>query len=261
MNPRKQLKENSMRKPIVAGNWKMNGNLESIVSLMDGIVSGVDADAATQVIVCSPSIYLPLVAGELIDTAVEFGAQNVSQYESGAYTGEISASMLQDYGCNYAIIGHSERRHIFGETDQDVADKFKKAQEHGITPILCVGELLEEREADQTAEVVIRQIDAVISTCGVEALENAVIAYEPVWAIGTGKTASPEQAQEVHKLIRETISKQNDTIASSLRLLYGGSVKSSNAAELFAMEDIDGGLIGGASLDAKDFLAICAAAN
>ena len=250
-----------MRKQIVAGNWKMNGNLESIISLMDGIVSGIDANSNAQVIVCSPYIYLPLIAGELVDTAVEFGAQNVSQYESGAYTGEISASMLQDYCCDYAIIGHSERRHIFGETDQDIADKYKKAQEHGITPILCVGELLEEREADKTAEVVIRQIDAILSSSGVESLQNAIIAYEPVWAIGTGKTATPEQAQEVHKLIRETIAKQSGTIASSLRILYGGSVKPSNAAELFAMEDIDGGLIGGASLEAEDFLAICAAAN
>ncbi len=250
-----------MRKPIVAGNWKMNGNQESIVSLLDGVISGVDGNIKAQVIVCSPFIYLPMVAGKVADTNVEFGSQNISQFESGAYTGEISAKMLKDFDCKYAIIGHSERRHIFGETDQDVADKYKKAQEHGITPILCVGELLEEREADKTAEVVIRQIDAILSTSGVESLQNAIVAYEPVWAIGTGKTATPEQAQEVHKLIRETIAKQSDTIAGSLRILYGGSVKSSNAVELFAMEDIDGGLIGGASLEAEDFLAICAAAN
>ena len=250
-----------MRKPIVAGNWKMNGTQESIVPLLDGVISGINADVNAQVIVCSPYIYLPLVAGKVADTAVDFGSQSISEYESGAYTGEISAQMLKDFQCEYAIIGHSERRHIFGETDQNIADKYKKAQEHGITPILCVGELLEEREAGKTSEVVIEQIDAILSTSGVESLENAIIAYEPVWAIGTGKTATPEQAQEVHKLIRETIAKQNGTIASSLRILYGGSVKPSNAAELFAMEDIDGGLIGGASLEVEDFLAICKAAN
>ena len=250
-----------MRKPIVAGNWKMNGTQESIVPLLDRVIAGVDTSVNAQVIVCSPYIYIPLIAGKIADTAVEFGSQNISEFESGAYTGEISAQMLKDFDCEYVIIGHSERRHVFGETDQNIADKYKKAQEHGIIPILCVGELLEEREADKTAEVVIRQIDAILSTSGVESLQNAIIAYEPVWAIGTGKTATPEQAQEVHKLIRETIAKQNGTIASSLRILYGGSVKPSNAAELFAMEDIDGGLIGGASLESEDFLAICKATN
>lgn len=250
-----------MRQPLVAGNWKLNGSTQQNKDLLEGILGGLQDVKKAEIAVCSPFIYIPQVADLLNGTAVSYGAQNVSEYDSGAYTGEISAPMLKEFGCKYAIVGHSERRSIFGESDQQVAAKFMSAQKSGIRPILCVGELLEERETGETQNVVAKQLDAVLAAAGVDALKDAVIAYEPVWAIGTGKTATPEQAQEVHAFIRQRVAEQNADVASAVQVLYGGSVKPDNAKELFGQPDIDGGLIGGASLDAAGFLSICCAAN
>lgn len=250
-----------MRQPLVAGNWKMNGSRQSIRELLDGILAGHDAVTRAEVAVCAPFVYLAQVADRLKGTPVAWGAQNVNDHESGAYTGEISGPMLQEFGCKYVIVGHSERRTIYGETDDDVARRFMAAQANNLTPILCVGELLEEREAGTTNQVVERQLDAVIEQAGIDAIGNSVIAYEPVWAIGTGKVATPEQAQEVHAMIRSKLAGLNEDVASGVRILYGGSMKPDNAAELIGQDDIDGGLIGGASLNAEDFLGICTAAN
>jgi len=249
-----------MRQPLVAGNWKMNGSTESIKLLLDGIKGSLDTVEKAEVVLCPPFVYLPQVREQLDGTAVALGSQNISEYKAGAYTGEISASMLLDFKCRYAIVGHSERRSLFGESDSQVAAKFAAAREAGIKPILCVGEVLEEREQGITERVVARQLDAVIDVVGVEALADGVIAYEPVWAIGTGKTASPEQAQEVHAFIRGRIAGRSAETAERIQILYGGSVKAANAPALFAMPDIDGGLIGGASLDAAEFVSICRAA-
>jgi len=250
-----------MRQPLVAGNWKMNGSRQSIRELLDGILAGHDAVTRAEVAVCAPFVYLAQVADRLKGTPVAWGAQNVNDHESGAYTGEISGPMLQEFGCKYVIVGHSERRTIYGETDDDVARRFMAAQANNLTPILCVGELLEEREAGTTNQVVERQLDAVIEQAGIDAIGNSVIAYEPVWAIGTGKVATPAQAQEVHAMIRSKLAGLNEDVASGVRILYGGSMKPDNAAELIGQDDIDGGLIGGASLNAEDFLGICTAAN
>jgi triosephosphate isomerase len=249
-----------MRKPFVAGNWKMNGSRASVKTLLDGLMSGIDSVANAEVAVCPPAIFIPDVAEMLEGGKIAWGGQNVCDQDSGAFTGEIAVSMLKDYGCQYVIIGHSERRAIYGESDQLVAAKVAKAIESGITPILCVGELLEEREAGDTEKVVERQLAAVVETNGIKALGQTVIAYEPVWAIGTGKTATPDQAQEVHAFIRSWIGKQDKAIADGIRILYGGSVKGANAAELFSQPDVDGGLIGGASLNADEFMTICNAA-
>lgn len=248
-----------MRQILVAGNWKLNGSKESIQSLVNGINEGMSGVGDKAVAVCPPFVYIPMVADLLVDSAIGLGSQDVADQESGAFTGEISASMLKDVGCQYAIVGHSERRSIYGESDKDTAAKFAAARAQGLTPILCVGELLEERESGDTENVVARQLDAVIELEGVAALADAVIAYEPVWAIGTGKTASPDQAQAVHAFIRAKIAGLDADIAAKVQILYGGSVNGDNAAELFAMEDIDGGLIGGASLTPEAFLAICTA--
>lgn len=250
-----------MRQPLVAGNWKLNGNKQSITGLLEGILGGIKDVQKAEVAVCAPYIYIPQVADMLNNASVQYGAQNVSEYDSGAYTGEVAAPMLKEYGCKYAIVGHSERRSIYGESDHQVAEKYVAAQKSSIIPILCVGELLEEREAGKTEDVVARQLDAVVDVAGIESFRHAVIAYEPVWAIGTGKTASPEQAQEVHAFIRSRLAKLNADVAASVQILYGGSVKADNAQTLFAQNDIDGGLIGGASLDADGFLSICCAAN
>ncbi len=247
-----------MRKTLVAGNWKLNGSKESIKELLDGILAGM-SEAKTDVAVCAPYIYIPLVQEILSDTDIAYGSESISEHDSGAYTGEISGPMLNDFDCDYAIVGHSERRTLFAEQDADTANKFAAARKHGLKPILCVGELLEEREQGITEEVVARQLDAVIELEGVEALVDGVIAYEPVWAIGTGMTASPQQAQDVHAFIRGKIAALNADVAEKVQILYGGSVNGGNADELFAMADIDGGLIGGASLKAEDFLAICKA--
>ncbi len=250
-----------MRQPMVAGNWKMNGSSDSVKELIAGIKDGMGSVNKAEVVVCPPAVYIPRVAGAVDDSGIKVGSQNICDQDSGAYTGEISGAMLNDVGCVYAIIGHSERRSLYGETDELIARRFAAARRNGIKPIFCIGETLEEREQGITNDVCARQIDAVVALEGVEALADGVIAYEPVWAIGTGKTASPEQAQEVHAFIRDKISKLNADVAEGLRILYGGSMNAGNAAELLAKPDIDGGLIGGASLKADDFLAICRAAG
>ncbi|MDX9995625.1 MAG: triose-phosphate isomerase [Rhodocyclaceae bacterium] len=248
-----------MRKKIVAGNWKMHGSLASNAELLQGVRAAV-AGVAAEVAVCVPYPYLDQVRKALEGSNVAWGAQDVSEHAQGAYTGEVSAAMLADFGCTYVIVGHSERRSFYGDTDAVVAAKFEAAQKAGLVPILCVGETLNERERNVTAEVVTRQLDAVISRCGIASLAKAVVAYEPVWAIGTGRTATPEQAQEVHAVIRARIAKDDAGVANALRIQYGGSMKPGNAKELMAQPDIDGGLIGGAALVAADFAAICAAA-
>jgi triosephosphate isomerase len=250
-----------MRQPLVAGNWKMNGSRDAARTLLGGILKDVATLKRTEVAVCPPFILIPLAADQLAGSPVKWGGQSLNVHKSGAYTGEIAGSMLKDYGCTYAIVGHSERRALFGESDELVAAKFKVAQEAALVPILCVGETLEEREANRTESVVARQLDAVLSLIGIQALASAVIAYEPVWAIGTGRNATPQQAQDVHKFIRGRLAQHDKQVAAGVRILYGGSVKAANAQTLFAQEDIDGGLIGGASLDAREFLAICRAAE
>ncbi|OQW91256.1 MAG: triose-phosphate isomerase [Beggiatoa sp. IS2] len=248
-----------MRQSLVAGNWKMNGSSQSVRALVDGLKKGIGDVKEAQVAVCPPYVYLPMVSELLAGTPIKWGVQNVSEQDSGAFTGEVSVSMLKDFGCTYAIVGHSERRTLYGETDDLVAKKFVKVQAGGLTPILCVGELLEERKTNKTEAVVRRQLETVLKLVGVSAFSNAVIAYEPVWAIGTGRNATPQQAQEVHAFIRSLIAKQDSSIAPKLIIQYGGSMKGSNAAELLAMPDIDGGLIGGAALKADEFLTICKA--
>jgi triosephosphate isomerase len=250
-----------MRKPIIAGNWKMNGSRSSIKELLDGLKAGIGDVKVAEVAVCAPSIYLADVSEQLAGTSIGFGGQNLSTEKSGAFTGEISADMLLDFNCKYVIVGHSERRSLYGETDQLVAEKFEVARKAGLIPFLCIGETLEERESGITNEVCARQLNAVIEHSGIEALTDGVIAYEPVWAIGTGKTATPEQAQETHAAIRKMIAEKSASVAEQVRIQYGGSMNAGNAAELLAMEDIDGGLIGGASLKAEDFLTICKAAG
>ena len=250
-----------MRQPMVAGNWKMNGSRESVKELISGIKAGMGDVNRAEVVVCPPAIFIADVTAETAGTAIKVGSQNICDQDKGAFTGEIAGSMLRDYNCDFAIIGHSERRSLYGETDQLVAQRFAAARRNGIKPIFCIGETLEERENGTTMDVCSRQIDAVIELEGVEALADGVIAYEPVWAIGTGKTATPEQAQEVHAYIRSKIAGLNADVAGGLRILYGGSMNAGNAAELLAQADIDGGLIGGASLKPEDFLTICKAAG
>ncbi|HDK38568.1 MAG TPA: triose-phosphate isomerase [Thiolapillus brandeum] len=250
-----------MRQPLVAGNWKMNGTLASVRELLAGLKAGIGEVKVAEVAVCPPAIFIPEVQNQLTGTAISWGGQDVSVHESGAYTGETAGSMLTDFGCKYVIIGHSERRTYHGETDALVAEKFTAARKAGLVPLFCIGETQEERENGITERVVARQIDAVIEHCGVDMLGEGVIAYEPVWAIGTGLTASPQQAQDVHAFIRERVAQSSASVAEGLRILYGGSMKPDNAAELLAKADIDGGLIGGASLKAEDFLGICTAAN
>ena len=239
----------------------MNGSQAESAKLLAGIKQGLGSVKKAQVVVCPPFILISLAAKELQETSAACGGQNLDTHKSGAYTGEVSGPMLKDAGCAYVIVGHSERRAMYGETDQMVAEKFKAAQEAGLIPILCVGELLAEREANQTEAVVARQLDAVVNLVGIGALVKSVIAYEPVWAIGTGKTASPQQAQDVHRFIRMRLATKDAKIAEGLRILYGGSMKGSNAKELVSQPDIDGGLIGGASLQAEEFLTICRAAD
>ena len=247
------------RTKLVAGNWKMHGNLASNLALLTAVRGGA-ASLKGQMAVCVPYPYLAQAQAVLAGSNIAWGAQNVSEHGQGAYTGEVSAAMLNDFGCHYVIVGHSERRSFYGDTDALVAAKFTAALKSGLTPILCVGETLAEREGGITAQVVIRQMDAVIAVSGVAALAKAVVAYEPVWAIGTGKTATPAQAQEVHAMIRARVARDDKLVADGLQILYGGSVKPANARELFGQPDIDGGLIGGAALVADDFLGICAAA-
>lgn len=248
-----------MRRGLVVGNWKMHGSRSGIADLVDGIKSGL-TECAADVAVCPPSIYIAQVAEALSGTAIGWGGQNLCEQDEGAFTGEISAAMLVDFSCRYVIVGHSERRTLYGETDQVVAVKFKAALEAGLQPILCVGESLAQREAGETLALVKQQLDVVVASVGIEALANAVVAYEPIWAIGTGKTATPQQAEQVHSHIRKVLSAYSEDVAAELRILYGGSVKPDNAAELFACDNIDGALVGGASLKAADFVAIATAA-
>ena len=249
-----------MREILVAGNWKMNASTNASDELVDGIVAGVPAGSGFQLLVCPPFPYLASVAARVAGSAVKLGAQNVSEHDAGAYTGEVAPSMLRDVGCEFVIVGHSERRAMYGESSADVAAKFQSAQAAGLTPILCIGETLTEREQGSTEAVVDEQLGAVIEAAGIAAFGAAVIAYEPVWAIGTGLTATPEQAQAVHQHIRGQLAAKDSAVAAGVQILYGGSMKGDNAAGLLAMPDIDGGLIGGASLKAGDFLAIAAAA-
>jgi triosephosphate isomerase len=241
-----------MRGRLIVGNWKMNGGLAQNAALMNALAAGWKAAGDRVMAVCVPFPYLGQARELLAGSAVAWGAQDVSEHASGAYTGEVAAAMIADFGARYVLAGHSERRQYHGERDGQVAAKAKAALAAGLTPIVCVGETLAERESGQTAAVVTRQIDAVIAVLGA-AMARTVVAYEPVWAIGTGRTASPEQAQEVHALLRGRLSAAG---SADVLLLYGGSVKAANAASLFGMPDVDGGLVGGASLDANEFLAI-----
>jgi triosephosphate isomerase len=250
-----------MRTPLVAGNWKMNGTQASVAGLMQGITQGSGKLDGAEILLCPSFVFLAQVRAAVEGTVIALGAQDLYAEEGGAFTGEISGPMLADAGCQYVIVGHSERRSLMGDSDGLVASKFAAAQAAGLTPILCVGESLEERKSDSTLNVIGRQFAAVAEARGIESFANAVIAYEPVWAIGTGETATPEQAQEVHSALRGMAAKRSAKIAADLRLLYGGSVKAANAADIFSMPDIDGGLIGGASLEAGEFLAICNAAT
>ncbi|TDR12618.1 triose-phosphate isomerase [Marinomonas communis] len=245
------------RRKIVAGNWKMNGSSESVVEL----VKGLKSNDAVDVVIAPTFVYLPVVSDALKGSEIKLAAQTVSEFASGAYTGEVSLAMLKDFSVSHVILGHSERRSLFLETDAQVAKKVLATLEVGLTPILCVGETLEQREAGTTLDVCNAQVDAVLELVGVEMFDKVVIAYEPVWAIGTGKSATSEQAQEVHKGIRDNIAEKSLEIAQKVAILYGGSVKASNSAELFAQPDIDGALVGGASLDAKEFNSIIESAK
>lgn len=245
-----------MRRLLVAGNWKMHGSKTMVKSLLDGLLAGSHADGKADLAVFPPFAYLAQAEMQLAGSHIKYGGQTLNPNTHGAFTGETSGAMLADLACYYVLVGHSERRALYGESDTDVAERFKAAQAAGLIPVLCVGESQQERENGQTERVVGRQLDAVIELVGIDAFDNAVIAYEPVWAIGTGLTASPEQAQSVHAFVRSKLTALNVTIAGQIQILYGGSVKGSNAAELFAQIDIDGGLVGGASLTAEDFLAI-----
>jgi triosephosphate isomerase len=249
-----------MRRKLVVANWKMHGSRAENRPLVEAILAA-PSHAGVDCVLCPPFVYLLEVARQLRDAAVKLGAQDVCAETPGAHTGEVAASMLRDVGCEYVIVGHSERRTLYGEDDVMVARKFAAAQSRGLTPILCVGEQLAEREAQRTEEVVARQLDAVLALSGAAGFERAAIAYEPVWAIGTGRTASPAQAQQAHDFIRRRLAQRDAKIAAGLRILYGGSVKAGNARELFTQEDVDGGLIGGASLKAEEFLSILAAAR
>lgn len=248
------------RRRLVAGNWKMNGSVESARKLVSGIIAGMPAaGSGCEVAVFPPFPYLGLVQELATDSDLGWGGQNLCDQLSGAYTGEIAAEMLLDFGCRYVLAGHSERRSYYGDSNDWVAAKVARAQQAGLVPILCVGETLEQREAGDTKAVVGAQIDAVLEQVGIAGFGQLVVAYEPVWAIGTGRTATPLQAQDVHAFIRTKMGALDGTIAGQVRILYGGSVKGANAAELFGMEDIDGGLIGGASLTHEEFLKICLA--
>lgn len=248
-----------MRQPLIAGNWKMNGSKSSADALLRGIVAGSSGVSKSEIAVCVPFPYLGLGEQLLAGSSVRLGAQNLCTESGGAFTGEVSGSMLADFGCTFVICGHSERREYYGEDEASIALKLTRATESGLTPILCVGETLRQREAGEMEAVIAHQVDGIVERVGIDAFAGIEIAYEPVWAIGTGLTATPEQAQAVHAFIRSRIAEKSAAIAEQLRILYGGSMKPGNAAELLAQTDIDGGLIGGASLNADDFLAICLA--
>ena len=250
------------RKTFVVANWKMNGSYKANAEWLQAALPALrTTQAGCDTAVCAPSVYLPQMIEGLSTSTTMVGAQNCAQYEKGAYTGEVSAQMLADIGCDLVILGHSERRTLFGETDETVAEKVKRAFENGVMPIVCVGETLAEREAGHTIDVVSRQLKAVLDAAGIAPLVAGALAYEPVWAIGTGKSASPEDAQAVHAALRQVLAQVDEEAAQAVRILYGGSVKAGNAKALFAQEDIDGALVGGASLKAQDFLAICECAE
>jgi len=248
-----------MRQATVVGNWKMHGSIESVDTLLQQLVESLNGLQQIKIAVCPPFVFLDRARKILGTSSIALGAQNLCEQVQGAFTGEVSGIMLKEFGCQYVIIGHSERRALYGETDAVVASKIAVALEQGLQPILCVGETLAQREANETLAVINNQLSAVIEKVGVKVFSEVVIAYEPVWAIGTGKTATPEQAQKVHQHIRDYFRVSDNEIAEKLAILYGGSVKSQNAVELFKQPDIDGGLIGGASLDAKEFELICRA--
>ena len=247
-----------MRKTIVAGNWKMNASKETVNSLIEGVLSGMN-EVSSEVIVCAPFPYLSQVESLINNSKLMLGAQNLNVNPAGAFTGEVSADMIKDFGAQHVIVGHSERRSLYGETNAIVAEKTKAAIGAGLTPLLCVGESLEDRESGNTEAVVEEQINAVIDLIGIESFDQVIIAYEPVWAIGTGLTATPEQAQAVHLFIRNLLADSSEKIAQRTPILYGGSMNAGNAADLISCSDIDGGLIGGAALKAEDFLQICKA--
>ncbi|STX30092.1 triosephosphate isomerase [Legionella beliardensis] len=249
-----------MRQKIIAGNWKMNGQLTSIEALLNELLQLWPSSMTAECIIMPPAIYLPLVSTHLSKSAIHWGAQNVYPKDFGAYTGELSGPMLKDYGCNYILVGHSERRTLFNEDEKFVADKFHHVKDHGMIPVLCVGETLKEREEGETEHVLAKQLCA-IAERDARAFSHCVVAYEPVWAIGTGHTASPEQAQLAHTTIRSIIAKFSNADAATVPLLYGGSVNEKNAEALFAMPDVDGGLIGGASLNARQFVEIIKCIN
>ncbi|HUO81644.1 MAG TPA: triose-phosphate isomerase [Gammaproteobacteria bacterium] len=249
-----------MRKRLVAGNWKMHGSRQHNASLIAELIAGLEKGTAADVLICPPYPYLHEIGRALDGHGIWLGAQDACAEDEGAFTGEVAAAMLRDVGCSHAIVGHSERRALFNEDDRLIARKFVAIQRAGLTPVLCIGETFDEREQGMTSRIVERQLGAVLDVAGPGAFAASVVAYEPVWAIGTGRTASPQQAQEVHAHIRGIIAARDAKIADSLRLLYGGSVKAANAAELFAMPDVDGGLVGGASLQADEFLGIIEAA-
>ncbi len=242
----------SSKKRFVAGNWKMNGSLSSNRELLNALLPLVK-DAASEVVVFPPSIYIQQVSTILEGSNIKVGLQNISAEPKGAFTGEISLAMAKDFGCEYILIGHSERRTLYGETNEDVAKKMAAVVEAGLTPVICVGETLQERESDRTNAVIESQLSSVIDAIGIEAFKDAVIAYEPVWAIGTGKTATPEEANQVHDFIHCTLKKHDDKICDLVRVVYGGSVNASNVESLFAKDSIDGALVGGASLEAEGF--------
>lgn len=248
-----------MRQKMIAGNWKMNATRCEANDLVESIKEGAKTLTDVDIVVFPPFVHLAGIENQLVDTMIAWGAQNLYLGTHGAFTGEISGSMLVDYGCQYVLVGHSERRHLFHEDLTLVSAKFKAALQVGLQPVLCIGETREQREKNETEKVIREQLESIIKDSGVEVFRRAIIAYEPVWAIGTGLTATPEQAQEVHAYIRGILAKQNVEIANTARILYGGSVKADNAAGLFAKPDIDGALVGGASLDAKGFLKICEA--
>ncbi len=255
-----------MRRKLVVGNWKMHGNLESNHALLSGIITGLQACENADYVVCVPNPYLFQAREMLSNTNIAWGGQNVNQHEEGAFTGAVAPHMLTDLGCTYVLLGHSERRVLFHETNLTAAARFDATIKAGLTPVLCVGETLAEHEAGLTEVIVASQMDAVMATLGDEDFAtamrvNMVFAYEPVWAVGTGKTATPLQAQAVHEFIRNRIARRNSAAAEHVRIVYGGSIKAGNAAELFSMPDVDGGLVGGASLSANEFVAICKSAN
>ncbi|MEY3038207.1 MAG: hypothetical protein RL143_774 [Pseudomonadota bacterium] len=249
-----------MRRPLIMGNWKMNGSSMANESLLTGLMSQVSSLQGVDIAVCPPAVYLGQVLELVAGTSIDVGAQNLSEQKSGAFTGEISGDMLRDLGVTYTLVGHSERRSLYGETNELVAAKTLKALEIGLVPVLCVGETLEERKSGQMDAVLAGQINAVIDLCGADTFGQIIVAYEPVWAIGTGETATPQQAQDAHAFIRGLIAAQSPAIAERVTILYGGSMNEKNAAELLAMADVDGGLVGGASLKADSFATICKAA-